>query len=375
MKIAVNTRMLIPSRLEGIGNFTHESFRRIVPSHPEHEFIFIFDRPYDTSFVYGNNVTPIVIFPPARHPILTSYWNEIGVANVLRKHRPDVYVGTDGFFPISTNCKTLAVIHDLCFIHYPEDLPFLTSLYYRKMFPHFAKKATRIAAVSEFTKFDVIDKFNINENKFDVVYNGASDIFTPLPVEEITKTRKQFSNGQPYFLFVGAIHQRKNISNLLQAYNHFRKNNSSNVKMLLVGNRRWWTDEMESTFQSMEYKSDVIFTGRVTLEDLSKITASALAMTYVSNFEGFGIPIIEGMKAGIPVLTSNTSSMPEIAGQAALLCNPFNIESIADGMKQLAINEALRLELIHKGNIRQAEFSWNKTAVALWHTIEKTIGY
>lgn len=374
MKIAVNTRMLLPSRLEGIGNFTHESFRRIVPSHPEHEFIFIFDRPFDSSFVYGNNVTPVVVFPPARHPLLTSYWNEIGVANVLRKYRPDVYVGTDGFFPLSTKCKTLAVIHDLCFIHYPQDLPFLTSLYYRKMFPHFAKKATRIAAVSEFTKSDVINKFHIDEKKFDIVYNGASENFTPLSVEEITKTRKQFSDSKPYFLFVGAIHQRKNISNMLQAYDHFRKNYSSNIKMLLAGNRRWWTEEMEKTFQSMEYKNDVVFTGRVSLEDLCRITASALAMTYVSNFEGFGIPIIEGMKAGIPILTSNTSSMPEIAGQAALLCDPFNIESIADGMKQLASNESLRLDLIHKGNIRQAEFNWNKTAINLWHSIENTTG-
>ena len=373
MKIAFNTRMLLKSRLEGIGNFTLQATKRIVAAHPEHEFIFIFDRPYEEEFITGINVTPIVAFPPARHPFLTGYWNEFAVGNVLKKNKVDLYVGTDGFFPLHTKSKTLSVFHDICFIHHPKDLPFFTGLYYRNMFPHLAKRSTRIAAVSEFTKSDIVKEFNIKSEKIDIVYNGASENFVPLSKSEIEKTRSKFSNGKPYFLFVGAIHHRKNISNMLKAFDEYKKSQSSDVKMLMVGAKRWWTEEMENTLTNMEFKDEVVFTGRVSLQDLTDITGSAMAMTYVSNFEGFGIPIIEAMRSGIPVLTSNTSSMPEIAGGAALLCDPFSVESIKIGMTKLASDENLRADMVQKGLIRQADFNWDKTAAKLWSAIEKTI--
>lgn len=373
MKIAVNTRMLLPARLEGIGNFTAESFKRIVQSHPEHEFIFLFDRQFDPSFIYGKNVTPCVVYPPARHPFLIAFWNEISVGYALQKHKPDVYVATDGFFPLHTKTKTLAVFHDICFIHYPKDLPFLMARYYNNFFPAMAKKAKRIAAVSEFTKDDVVKTLGTPASKFDIVYNGASEKFSPLNEIQINETRKQFSSGQPYFLFVGSIHQRKNIANMLRAFDQFKKSNDSPLKMVLAGAKRWWTDEMESTLNAMQFKNDVIFTGRVSHEDLCRLTASAFAITYVSNFEGFGIPIIEGMKSGVPVLTSNTSSMPEIAGGAALIADPFSVDSISDGMKKLANDSSLRAALIGKGLQRAKDFTWDKTAQTLWRAIEKTM--
>lgn len=174
-----------------------------------------------------------------------------------------------------------------------------------------------------FYKNDVIEKYNIDPGKIDIVYNGVSDQFKQLSAAEILDIRNKFTQGQPYFLFVGSLHQRKNISNMLNAFDEFKKSKSLPVKMVLAGAKRWWTDEMETTLQKMENKQDVIFTGRVSFEELCRITAGALAMTYVSTFEGFGIPIVEAMRSGVPVITSNVTSMPEIAGNAALLCDPF----------------------------------------------------
>lgn len=373
MKIAVNTRMLLKGKMEGIGNFTYESMSRIAKAHQEHEFIFIFDRPFDESFIFSDNVTPVVAFPPARHPLLWYLWYEHALPRIFKNTKAELFIATDGYLSVASNMNSLAVIHDINFEHYPKDLPFFNRLFYKHYFPIYAQKAKRIAAVSEFTKNDVVDKYHIPSHKIDVVYNGVSEMFSPLSQEEIAKVRMQFSQGHPYFLFVGALHQRKNISNMLKAFDEFKKSLSTPFKMILAGTKRWWTDEMENTYQKMQFKSDVIFTGHVSFDDLCRITASALAMTYVSNFEGFGIPIVEAMKSGVPVITSNVTSMPEVAGDAAFLCDPFSVSSIADGMKQVAINDVLRNGLIHRGLQRQADFSWDKTAIALWNSVEKTM--
>lgn len=375
MKIAVNTRMLLKGKMEGIGYFTYESFRRIVKAHPEHEFIFIFDRPYDESFIFSENITPVVASPPARHPLLWYLWYEHSLPRVFKKTKADLFIGTDGYLSVASKMKTLSVFHDINFEHYPEDVPFFNRLFYRHYFPIYAQKAARIAAVSEFTKNDVVEKYKIDARKIDLVYNGVSEQFIPLSADEIIQVRNKFTQGQPYFLFVGSLHQRKNISNMLKAFDEYKKSASSPVKMVLAGAKRWWTDEMEMTLEQMQFKSDVIFTGRVNFDDLCRITAGALAMTYVSTFEGFGIPIIEAMRSGVPVITSNVTSMPEVAGNAALLCDPFSVSSIAESMMKIANDEQLRKTLIEAGLKRQNDFSWDKTAVQLWNSIEKTISF
>ena len=150
LKIAVNTRLLIKNKLEGIGWFSYETLKRITRAHPEHQFYFLFDRPFDESFVFGSNVTPIVIRPQARHPILFYLWFEKSIPRALKKINPDLFMSTDGYLSLSTTTPSLPVIHDLNFEHYPEQLPFLVRKYYKHYFPRFARKAARIATVSEF---------------------------------------------------------------------------------------------------------------------------------------------------------------------------------------------------------------------------------
>jgi glycosyltransferase involved in cell wall biosynthesis len=373
MHIAVNTRMLLAGKMEGIGYFTYETMRRITNNHPEHQFTFIFDRPFDERFVFTENISPVVVNPPARHPVLWYLWHEWGLPPLLKKIKPDLFIGTDGYLSLSSNVKSLAVIHDLNFEAYPDDLPFFNRIYYRHYFPLFSKKASRIAAVSEFTKRDLMIRYGTDENKIDVVYNGVNSDFTPVDAATIAKTREKFSHGKPYFVFVGAIHQRKNIANLLRAFEQFKNSKQSPLKLLLTGKKRWWTDEMEKTYNAMKHRDDVIFTGRLDENDLKLVTASAFASVYVSTFEGFGIPIVEAMRCGVPVITSNVTSMPEVAGNAALLCDPFSPESIAEAMLEIYSDEKLRTSLIEKGLKRQLDFSWDLTALKLWDSVEKSL--
>ncbi len=371
MKIAVNTRMLIRGKMEGIGYFTYESIKRMVKAHPEHEFIFIFDRPFDESFIFAPNVTGVVIARPPLHPILWLIWLENGLKKFFKKNQVDIFIGTDGYLPLSIKAKTLAVFHDINFEHYPKDLPFFNRKYYRYYFPRFAKKADCIAAVSEFTRQDVIEKYKVNPDKVCVIYNGVSDNFKPISSDQATAIREKYTSGLPYFLFVGSLHQRKNIANLLRAFELFKSTSGSKMVLVLAGAKRWWTKEMETVYQSMQHKKEVVFTGRLSFDELTKLTASAFAVTYVSTFEGFGIPIVEAMKSGVPVITSNVTSMPEIAGDAALLCDPFSVDSISSAMREIASNELLRKKLIEKGIQRANYFTWDKTADALWNQIDR----
>lgn len=323
--------------------------------------------------VFAENVTPIVLGPPARHPFLFILWFEWQVRRALKRYKADVFISPDGYLSLGSSIPQLAVIHDLNFEHYPEDLPAMARWYLRRYFPRFAQKATRIATVSEYSKSDIIKQYVQPEDKIDVIYNGVSKSFVPLDPSTIEETRRQYADGCPYFLYVGAIHPRKNISRMLQAYDRFRSSNESNIKMLIVGERYWWNEEMKKTFAEMHFSEDVIFTGHVDFASLCNIMASAFALTYVSYFEGFGIPVIEAMQCQVPVLTSNQTSLPEVAGDAALIVNPFDVGAITVGMERLWKEEELRGNLVQKGITRVAQFSWDHTADRLWQSIEKLV--
>jgi len=267
----------------------------------------------------------------------------------------------------------LLVMHDLNFEHYPKDLPWIISRYYRYFFPRFARKATRIATVSEFSKKDIQSTYGIAADCIDVVYNGVNENFAPITAEQKNIVKERYTLGCDYFVYIGALLPRKNVKNLFLAYDMFRQQHRRNIKLLMVGARMWWTPDMESVLNGLEYKNDIFFTGRIDSGGLKDVLGAALALTYVSYFEGFGIPILEAFRCEVPVITSEVTSMPEVAGGAALLVNPQQPESISEAMNQIAADEDLRQSLIAKGRQRCAGFSWNRTATLLWQSIEKII--
>lgn len=373
MRIVVNTRFLLKNKLEGIGRFTYETCKLLTQNHPEHEFIFVFDRAYDDSFIFSNNIIPVVISPQSRHPVLWYLWFEWSIPQVLKKYKPDIFLSPDGYLSLRTNVPQLPVMHDLAFIHRPDDIGGLVRKYYNHYFPKFAHKASRIATVSEFSKQDIVKQYNIAPNKVDVVYNGVSGAFTSVSEDEKTAIRQKITNGVPYFVFVGALQPRKNIVNLLKAFDSFKQNDTQGTKLVIVGRKAWQTDDMDSTFEAMQHKADVVFTGRLSDEDLSATIAAALGLVYVPFFEGFGLPIIEAFKCHTPVITSNVSSMPEVLGDAGLLVNPTSIKNIANAMQTLANDDVLRQNLTQKAIERSDVFTWQKTANLLWDSIEKTV--
>ena len=369
MKIAVNTRLLIKDKLEGIGWFSYETLKRMSIAHPEHEFFFIFDRPFSKEFVFADNVTPIVVGPKARHPFLYVLWFEFSVFRVLKKIKADVFLSTDGYLSLRTKVPSIAVLHDLNFEFYPKDLPWITSKYYKIFFPLFAKKADKIITVSEYSKYDIHRLYRIANSKINVAYNGVKEEYHAIETEDKNRVKQEISDSKDFFVFVGALHPRKNLVGLFKAFDFYKKAKGSDTKLIIVGSKQWWTKSIQNAYNSMKFKDEVVFTGHLSIKRLNEVVSSALAMVYVSYFEGFGIPIIEAFKAETAVITSNVTSMPEVAGDAAIIVDPFDYKEIAEAMEQIESNTELRNKLIAKGKERARKFNWDNTANVFWNTI------
>lgn len=371
MRIAVNTRFLLKNKLEGFGWYTHEVVSRMVKNNPEHEFIFLFDRPFDEKFVYANNVTPVVLYPPARHPILFRIWFNWSVKRALKKYKADVFFSPDGYMSLTSQVKQVGVIHDLNFEHHPEDLPKSARIYLKKYFPLFAKKAKHILTVSNYSKQDIVSTYGVSGDKITVAYNGIGDFFFPISESKKDDVRRKFTQGNEYFIFVGALHPRKNVVRLFNAFDQFKRENKNNIQLLIVGEKYWWNEEIQHTFEALTHKQDIVFTGHVQSTELNDLYGAALALTFVSYFEGFGIPLVEAMKCEIPIIASNATCLPEVAGEAAIYIDPYSVDEIANAMNAIATNPILRLQLVHKGKERCKAFSWDITSQKAWETIEK----
>jgi len=373
MIIAVNTRFLIKPNLEGYGYFIKETFESIVKKHPEHQFYFLFDRPYDEEFIFTDNVHPVVLAPPARHAVLWKYWYDIKVPVLLRKIKADVFVSPDGLGSLTTGIPQCIVVHDIGIIHQPKFYKKSHVLFYKRYIPKFLKKATQIATVSQFSKQDLVRKYKVSPEKINVVYSAVKETFQPVPYEVKQATKDQYSGGKEYFIYAGAIHPRKNLVNLLKAFSIFKKRQQSSMKLVLAGRMAWKNDEFNQLLKTYKYREDVILTGYIEENELARLVASAYALVYPSLFEGFGVPVLEGMKWRVPALTSINSSMQEIAEDAGLFFDPADFQDIADKMMLIYKDENLRSRLIEKGKDVAAKYSWERTADLLWESILRTV--
>jgi glycosyltransferase involved in cell wall biosynthesis len=261
-------------------------------------------------------------------------------------------------------------MHDLNFEHYPKDLPFLARQYLKYFFPKFAKKANKIITVSEYSKKDIIQSYKIFEDKIVVAWNGASDLFKPLNEIEKIRVKEKYTDGKSYFLFVGALHPRKNLVRLLEAYSKYRATDNPKYEMVIVGESLWKNSSFEIDVLD-SVKNTVHFTGHLPLNELADLMGAASVFTFIPYFEGFGIPLVEAMRCGTSILSGNLTSLPEVAGDAALYCDPFNVDDIFDKMNELSKNKDLQNEFSKKGIERSKLFSWDDSAVIVWKEIEK----
>lgn len=365
MIVAVNARFLGLGQVEGLGVYSHEVLQHLVRLMPDAHFHFYFDRPYDPSLIFANNVTGHVVGPPARHPLLWKYWFDVKLPLAMKKIKADVFLSLDGFCSLTTGRPQVLVVHDLAFEHRPQDFKPLHAPYYRYYQPRFIRKASQVLAVSAFTRQDIANRYSMKASAIGLAGNGVRSGFKPLSFARQQEVKDLLTGGREYFLYTGAIHPRKNLVNLLKAFSLFKKRMQSSMMLVLAGRLAWKNEAFEKLLHTYKYKHDVLLTGYLPEEKLKEVMASAYALVYPSLFEGFGLPVIEAMACGVPVLTSAGTAMEEVAGDAALLFDPANPASIGDKLMTIYRDETLRATLVQQGLARAGAFSWEVSAASI----------
>jgi glycosyltransferase involved in cell wall biosynthesis len=357
MRIAINTRLLKPQHLEGIGRFTLETVKRIIEQHPEHEFHLLFDHYQRDLIPEGKNVFHHTLFPPARRPFLFDWWFNYSVPFLLKRIQADVFVSPDGHGSLRCPCPQLTVIHDLNFLHLPEYLPKRYAEYWNRTTPAVIQKATRIATVSEFSKQDLMQSYSTPENKIDVLCNGVD-----APVIDSN------ADAQPYFVFIGALHPRKNLPNTLKAFEIFHAQHPE-FELKIVGQPMFQDSKIQ------EKQAGVTWLGRVDHHNLFPLLQQSSGLIMVSHYEGFGIPIIEALHCNVPVLAGANTSMPEIGGNCCLYADSNRVEEIAQQMNQLlAVDTKSTSWQSERKNILN-RYTWERGAELFWESILKTTAH
>jgi glycosyltransferase involved in cell wall biosynthesis len=373
MQFAVNTRFLIPGTFEGFGHYTHEILSRIVAQHPEHGFQFYFDRKVPKEFLYYSKLTGKALFPPARHPILFYLWYQWSLRSALKHSGADIFFSPDSFLPLGMRVPSVITVHDVAHKPFPEAISFAHRKYYDYYMPKFIREAAHIITVSHFSKHEILKYYPEAEGKVDVIYNGVGDAYRPLAHDAQQNVRDRVSEGMPYFLFVGAIHPRKNVAGLINAYAEFRKNSDIPIKLVIIGRKSWDFIDVEEATARSGLRSDIIFTGYIDMAELAKITASALALCYLSFYEGFGLPVAEAMTCGVPVIVTQDSAQSEVAGKAGLAVDVHNMQEVSQAMTRIATDDTLRENLSVAGLKRGQMFTWDTAAAKTYDVLVQNL--
>ena len=260
------------------------------------------------------------------------------------------------------------VSHDLAFEHFPRHLPILTSKYYRHFSKKFHKKSHHIIAVSEWTKKDIVEQYQIDDKKITVAHNAAPAGFSPLNQDEKQKVRDQYAGSCSYFIYLGAIHPRKNIRRLIQAFDLFSKGSTKEFRLILIGRFAWNCKSIKKQIRESPFRSRIHIYSNLE-DEVTQILAAAECLIYISLLEGFGIPILEAMNCQVPVITSEKSAMEEVANDAALYVNPLDVQEVCSAMTKIVSQKDLAQMLVERGKKRAGHFSWDTTSETVYQKI------
>lgn len=275
----------------------------------------------------------------------------------------------------SKKTKVILTIHDLSFEYYPETFSEKRRLWHWFINPKkLAGRAGRIIAVSDSTKSDLISRYGVDPSKIKMIHSAAAESFRVLDRNDLAlaKIAKKYALPYKFILYLGTIEPRKNISGLIQAYDRLRRLGNPELdkyKLVIAGSVGWKSDQIFSAIENSPYSADIIATGMIASKDMPMIYNLASLFVYPSFFEGFGFPPLEAMACGVPVVTSNNSSLPEVVGDAAILIEPEEPEEIFHAMREVLLNRELSAKLRAKGLEQANSFSWSKTAGEFLKTI------
>ena len=372
MKIAINATTLL-SPHAGVGTYTYQIAKNLKKLKPSHEYTYFYGYYSDRLLNPGEEPRSFQGIKETirKIPLLGSLArNANDFLNYFSSRKFDLYFEPN-FIPLRIPARrTVATILDFSFELFPEWHPIDKVKYFKINFWNKIKKADRIICISDFIRHEATALFGFPEEKLVTIYLGVDhDIFKPYPPPELPEVRNRYRLPPQFILFVGSIEPRKNLKGLLHAYKEFGNNFREEFKLVLAGFQGWKNEEVMGMIRKME--GSVQYLGYVPQIDLAKIYNLASIFVYPSFYEGFGLPPLEAMACGCPVVVSKAASLPEVCGDAAYYVDPEEVTSIAGGISKVLSNEELRASQIKKGIAHADGFRWEKSAFQHLHIFEE----
>jgi glycosyltransferase involved in cell wall biosynthesis len=381
MTIAFDIRPIVKKQKTGIGFAAYWTIRSIQSLYDENNFVLNF-------FAFGNKIkikkriesvksnktilNGCFYFPDTLFRALSIIF-PVPYSKFFRKYS-DLTHFFDFVVPFGVRGKKILTVHDMSFFAYPKETRLRTKLLLKIYIKMSCKRADKIVTVSEFSKKEIIKYLNISPDKIHVVPNGVNtEKYFPIKNNDSIKSVKEkYSINNKYFLYLGTLEPRKNIVRLLEAYKKL-KTSEDIPDLILAGKKGWLYRDIFECIHRLKLEKSVIYIGYLSDDDIVPIICGAIAFLFPSLYEGFGMPPLEAMACGTPVLTSNVSSLPEIVGDAALLVDPQNVDDIYEKLKMLVSNDDLRNKLIRRGLERASIFSWDNAAAKMMELYEKVV--
>ncbi len=370
MIIAVNTRLNKEVQPEGYESFMFGTLDRLTKKNPQHQFLFIFDKPYAANMSFTKNVIPIIAGPKTKSNLRLQYWFNYKIPALLRKHKADVFVSMEGICSLRTKTPQCLLVSDLSFLQHPQFIKKAQARFYKKFTASFLAKAKSIVTVSEFSKSVIVNQYKISAADIAVIKPGIDEIFKPIDWQEKELIKEKYTEGKAFFLFSGNVNQRSNIINLLKAFSFFKKRQKSNMLLLIAGKPG---ESFTKALKTFKFSREVIVLNNLSKANLAKITAAAYAMIYPVLYADIAMPPLQAMQCEVPVITSNTGALPSLCGKAALYVNPLDFNDIAESMMLVFKDENKAKDIVKAGKIQAQLYQWDKTADLLWQAILKCV--
>lgn len=368
MRIGIDAR-LVYYHQAGIGQYILRLTQALARIDRQDHFVLFKSRKDSTHLVDQPNFKVQSLWTPSHHR-----FERLAMSLELAPHPLDILHSPDFIPPSSARCPTVITVHDLAFLLYPRFLTRDSARYYGQV-DLAARDADHIIAVSESTKRDTVNLLGVPENKISVIHEAAHPLFAPMSKQDALKqVHNQYRTSGDLILFVGTIEPRKNIPTLLKAFRYLKDNYRSQATLVIAGNRGWLVEEVDALIDQLGLEGSVRCLGGVPNEELVYLYNASKLFVFPSIYEGFGLPPLEAMACGTPVIVSNTSSLPEVVGDAAWLVNPEDIEGLAVAIHRILSDDKLAAQMREKGLKRSAVFSWERAARETLEVYRKVAG-
>ncbi len=366
MLIGIDASRAVTSRRTGTEAYALYLLRALLPLSEEREH---------QLRLYFNQPPPANLFPELPHVEqciipLKRLWTQVRLARELSQCEPDVFFTPAHVIPFIYQGCSVATIHDLGFHYFPEAHPRSQLAYLKLSTKVNGRSSRRLIADSQATKADLVQIYNISPAKIDVVYPGIDPLFGRIADNARTEaTQRKYGIEPPYLLYIGTIQPRKNLTRLVKVF----AESSLPHQFVLAGKFGWNARPIIDEIEKLDprKRERVLLPGFIEEEDKAALISGAEALLYPSLYEGFGFPLLEGQACGTPVLASNSSSLPEIAGDGALLVDPQNSAELAEGMRRIVSDGDLRHMLVEKGLVNVQKYSWEQAAAGVLYTLEQ----